>query len=86
MFYFYFPEGFRVFFLSYSLIVPGMIKTHPREQYKLCTNPVLAKLGGLAVRAAGKRVGLSKVVNWGVLLLAFSTSQHYYDQTIRSAV
>ena len=45
MFYFYFPEGFRVFFLSYSLIVPGMLKTHPREQYELCTNPVLATRG-----------------------------------------
>lgn len=72
MFYFYFPEGFRVFFLSYSLIVPGMIKTHPREQYKLCTNPVLAKLGGPAVRATGKGVGLSKVVNWGHAPSCFS--------------
>ena len=72
MFYFYFPEGFRVSVLSYSLIVPGMIKTHPRGQYKLCTNPVLARLGGLVVRATGKRGGLSKVVTWGLAPSCFS--------------
>ena len=49
-----------------------MIKTHPRGQYKLCTNPVLARLGGLVVRATGKRGGLSKVVNWGLAPSCFS--------------
>jgi len=86
VFYFYFPEGFRVSFLSYSLIVPGMIKTHPREQYKLCTNPVLAKLGAWLSELQGKEGVFPKWSTGGMLLLAFPTSQHYYDQTMRSAV